>query len=99
MKKELTIEVLDNGLLVRGSCFTEAVLYNEESVTDDDAQFEDCQRYVGKLLTDEIFGPSDLRKESDNHRAAMGKPVIAYKLEVNIKPLTEDEYTLKKSDA
>ena len=40
MKKQLIIEQLDNGIVLRGeSGWAEAVLFNKESVLDEDAMF------------------------------------------------------------
>ena len=56
MKKTVTIEMLDNGLLFRCEDWCEAVLYNEDSNVGTDDEYANIHNYVGEWFTDELFG-------------------------------------------
>lgn len=99
MKKQIIIEQLDNGIVIRGeSGRSEAVLFNEESALDEDAMFCDCQKAIGKIFTDDMFGDSigDLAKESREKYDTTGKSTVAYRIEMNIVPLSQDEINFKE---
>ena len=90
MKKNVTIEMLDNGLLFRSNNWCEAVLYNEDANVDTDDDYANIHKYVGKWFTDELFDNlSDLSHETKRLHETTGKPVIGYKLKIEINPLTK----------
>lgn len=97
MKKEILIEVLDNGLVLKDeSGWSKAVLFNEKEMLDDDAQFRDCQQAIGKLFTDQAFGEcTDLAKESRDMYEKRGFCTFGYRLEVKVTPLAGHEIKFK----
>ena len=100
MKKQLIIEQLDNGIVLRGeSGWAEAVLFNKESVLDEDAMFCDYQKAIGKTFTDDMFGDTigDLAKESKEKYDTTGESVVAYRIEMNIVPLSQNEISFKEN--
>lgn len=97
MKKTFEIEMLDNGIVIKEENFTEAVLYIEDANTeeDSDAEYADCQKRIGALFTDMMFGNlSELSEESRAKYDKTGKPTFGYRVEMKITPLAKGEFKL-----
>lgn len=97
MKKNFEIEMLDNGIVIKEENYTEAVLYNEDADTeeDSDAAYADCQKRIGALFTDMMFGDlSDLSKESREKYDKTGKSTVGYRVEMKITPLAKGEFKM-----
>lgn len=100
MKKQIIIEQLNNGIVIREeSGWSQAVLFNKESVLDEDAMFCDCQKAIGKIFTDDMFRDSigDLAKETKEKYDTTGKTAVAYRIEMNIVPLSQEEIFFKEN--
>lgn len=97
MKKTFEIEMLDNGIVIKEEYYTEAVLYNEDANTeeDSDAEYADCQKRIGALFTDMMFGNlSELSEESRAKYDKTGKSTFGYRVEMKITPLAKGEFKL-----
>ena len=100
MKRQLVIEMLDNGIVIKGANWAQGVLFNRADPMNDDAEFHDCQVAIGKLFTDQAFGcATELKRESDNMYNTTGKCTEGYRIEVTITPLGPDELKLKDDDS
>lgn len=93
MNRLFMVEMLDNGLVYReDNGYTRAVLYNEESYSDEDAQFADCHKEMGKMILDEMLSrDGDLAKESKEKYAKTGKPTIGFMVKMEVLPLCAEE--------
>lgn len=97
MKKNFEIEMLNNGIVIKEENYTEAVLYNEDAISeeDPDAEYADCQKRIGALFTDMMFNDlSELSKESRDKYDKTGKTTFGYKVEMKITPLAKGEFKL-----
>lgn len=97
MKKNFEIEMLDNGIVIKEENYAEAVLYNEDAISeeDPDAEYTDCQRHIGMLFTDMMFDESsELAKESRDRYDKTGKSTFGYRVEMEITPLAKGEFKL-----
>lgn len=97
MKKTFEIEMLDNGIVIKEENYTEAVLYNEDVDTEEnpDAEYADCQKRIGALFTDMMFGNmGELSKESREKYDKTGKSTAGYRVEMKITPLAKGEFKL-----
>ena len=97
MKKNFEIEMLDNGIVIKEENYAEAVLYNEDANTeeDSDAEYADCQKRIGALFTDMMFGNvGELSEESREKYDKTGKPTFGYRVEMKITPLAKGEFKL-----
>lgn len=97
MKKNFEIEMLDNGIVIKEENYTEAVLYNEDvnAEEDSDAEYEDCQKRIGALFTDMMFGNlGELSKESREKYDKTGKSTVGYRVEMKITPLAKGEFKM-----
>ena len=92
MKNNFTIELLDNGILIReDNGYTQAVLYRKND-TNYEMQFTDCYIELGKRILEGMFEhEGELTEESQDVYNKTGKPVMAFKVNQEITPITFKE--------
>lgn len=93
MNKKFTVELIDNGIIIREeNDFVEAVLYNEDNYADEEAQYSDCYIEIGKRIIRDLFNhDGNIAKESKELYDKTGKYVIGFKIEMDIVPITKPE--------
>lgn len=97
MQKTFEIEMVHNGIVIREDGYTEAVLYNKDADTKEefDAEYSDCKKKIGAIITDEIFEEfSELSEESKLMYEKTDKQTFGYRIEMKITPLSKGEFNL-----